>query len=87
MGFLDKGLRIADNAGQEPHDGLGHGQDRHFAAVKDVVPQAHGPDSEVVFRPLDDPLVDALVPAAGENQLFFLRELVRQRLGEPFARG
>ena len=87
MGFLHQGLGVADNAGQQPHDGLHHGQDGHFAAVEDVVPQAHGPDGEVLFRPLDDPLVDALVPAAGENQLVFLGKLVGQRLGEPFARG
>ena len=57
-----------------------------FAAVEDVVPQAHRAHREVLRGPFQDPFIDALVPAAGEDQPLCRRQLGGGGLGEPLPR-
>ena len=66
--LLDEGLGVADDAGQQPADGLDDDEGRDLAAVQHVV--ADGELGHRDVRPVrvvrGDPRVDALVPAAGE---------------------
>ena len=85
--LLDQRLGVAHEAGQQPHDRLGDRQRGHLAAVEDVVAErdlAHRADRGGV---LDDPLVDALVAAAREDEVLVAAQLVGDRLGERLAAG
>src|ERR1700733_13961548 len=65
---VGRGPGVAEHPGQQPPDGLGHDQHRGLAAGQDVVADADlvhvhpGPGLG------HDPGVDALIPAAGEDQ-------------------
>ena len=60
-------VRVSDDAGNEAHDGLDHGQCGHLTTVENVVPEADLTDVEQFGGPLEHPVVDALVAAAGEG--------------------
>src|SRR5699024_5931360 len=70
------------DSGDEPGDGLDHHHRGDLSAVEDVVADAHRPQVEVVLGPVDDPVVDAFVAAAGEHQVLGAGELLGDALVE-----
>ena len=87
MGLLDQRLGVAHEAREQPDDRLGDREGGDLAAVEDVVAErdlAHRAERGGV---LDDPLVDALVAAAREDQVLVRAQLVGELLGERLTAG
>ena len=79
--LLGQRLGVAHETRQQPYDGLGDRERGDLAAVEHVVAErdlAHLRGGGVVHHPL----VDALVAAAGEDQVLAARQLLGHRLGE-----
>ena len=74
------GGRLVDRPGQQPQHGVDDHERRQLAAREHVVPDR---ELEVDHRP--DPLVDALVARADEDQVPGGRERLRRRLAEDLA--
>ena len=83
VGLLDKGVCVADDAGNQPRDGLNHDQGRDLPATQDVVTNRDDSHRHHRLSLLDDSLIDALVATAGERQPGLDRQLVGHCLGEP----
>lgn len=81
------GLGVAEDAGEQPGDGLDHDEDGGLAAGQDVVADGELADVVVVAVLLDDAAVDALVAGGGEDQPRLLGELDGDLLGEGLAAG
>ena len=82
VGFLHERLRIPDHSGHEPGHGLDDGEHRHLTAVEHVIAEGNGGDLVGLTRLFQDPLVDALVAAAGEDEPLLGRPLGGLGLGE-----
>src|SRR5690606_25307894 len=85
--LLDEALGVADDARDEPSDGLDHRHRGDLAAVQHVVADAHEAHAAAGRVVVDDALVDALVPPAREDELLLACELARRGLREHLARG
>ena len=85
MRFLDEALGVADDAGDEPRDGLDHRHGGDLSPVEHVVAEAHRAHPAARGVVVDDALVDALVASAGEDEVRLLGELAREGLGEALA--
>src|SRR3954454_5711120 len=85
--LLDQRAGVAENSGDEPRHGLDHGQHGHLSPVEHVVAEGDDADRHPLPRLVVHPLVDALVPAAGEREPGLRRELACHRLGERRAAG
>src|SRR6267143_5628463 len=70
-------LLVAQDAGQEPRDRLGHRHRRHLASLEDEVAQG-----ELLVHEREDPLVHPLVPPAHQDQPPPRGELLRLPLVE-----
>ncbi len=86
MRLLDETLRVADDTGDQPSDGLDHRHRRDLSPVEDVV--AETDESHLAERRgvREDALVDALVAPAPEHEVLAVRELPSGGLGEDLAR-
>ena len=87
MGLLDEARRVAHDAGDEARDRLDHCHHRDLSPVEDVVAETEQPHVADRRGVVEDPLVDALVAAASEDDPLPTAQLTRRRLGEDLARG
>src|SRR5690606_40477286 len=85
--LLDERLGVADDAGQQPGHRLDHHECGDLPAVEDVVPDRDLADDDAwpAGVVLGDARVDALVPAAGDDEASRPGELLRGPLGEHLA--
>ena len=84
MAFIGVAHLVAQDAGHQPGHGVGHGHGGNLAAGEDEVPQG----DLLVHALVDEPLVDALVVAADQNQIFHrVPQAHGVFLGEGFAAG
>ena len=79
--------RIAQNAGHQPQYGLDHHNGRGLAARQHIVADRNFFDPHPPTGILDDALVDALVAAAGEHQVFLGAPALGGCLGEQLTGG
>ena len=87
MTFLGEGLRVSHHARDQPRDSFNHRHRRHFATVENVIPERKLTDANSSGVVVDNALVNALVAAASENEVRFLRELARDGLREDLTGG
>ena len=82
MRLLDQRLGVAHEAGQQPDDGLDDGQRGDLSAVEHVVAERELRAPRTPGRGVvEHPLVDALVAAAGEDEVLAGGQLARRRPG------
>src|SRR6476469_4383023 len=85
VALLHQALGVADDAGQQPGHRLDDREHGDLSPVQHVVAEADRGDPHRGGGVLEHPLVDALVPPAGERQPRLGGQLVRHRLVEPDA--
>ncbi|GAA3217204.1 hypothetical protein GCM10020256_20050 [Streptomyces thermocoprophilus] len=86
-GVVAVGLGVAEDAGQQPGDGLGDDEDGRLAAGEDIVADGHLVHGHTGGVLVDDAAVDALVAGGREDQPGPFGELDGEVLGEGPAAG
>ena len=87
VGLLTQRLRIADDAGNQTNDCLGHGERSHLSPIEDVVTQTELMNAPVLAGIVDDTMVDALVASTAEDDAIGMGQLRGVILTKRRARG
>src|SRR6218665_3276874 len=87
VGFFDETIGVANDSGNKPSDRLDHGHNGNLTPIEHIVTEADRahPHSSCVV--IGHPLVDSLVPTAGEDEVLFGRELMGVGLRKDLTHG
>ena len=87
MTLLGQARRISHHSRDQAPDGLDHRHRSHLTAVQDIVAEADLPHRRPLAGILNDPLVDSLIAAASEHEVFLPGQFASDCLAEPLPRG